>query len=69
MLELVNHYLSLYFPRLILAFVFLVFLVPSLAANVAENSILFAAYGLCQNIVAQWIGVPKVEDLSTGWML
>ena len=26
--------------------------VPSLAANVAENSILFAAYGACQKMVA-----------------
>ena len=25
---------------------------PSLAANVAENSILFAAYGACQKLVA-----------------
>jgi len=39
--------------------------VPSLAANVAENSILFAAYGLCQNLVAKWLEVPRTEDLST----
>lgn len=38
--------------------------VPSLAANVAENSILFAAYGLCQKLVARGLGVPKVQDLS-----
>lgn len=39
--------------------------VPSLAANVAENSILFAAYGVCQTLVAKGIGVQKTEDLST----
>lgn len=38
--------------------------VPSLAANIAENSILFAAYGACQNLVAQATGVPRVEDLG-----
>jgi len=38
--------------------------IPSLAANVAENSILFAAYGSCQKIVAQSTGVGRVEDLS-----
>lgn len=38
--------------------------VPSLAANMAENSILFAAYGVCQKSVANLIGVPKVSDLS-----
>ena len=43
--------------------------VPSLAANVAENSILFAAYGVCQTFVAQGLGVAKTEDLSTGLYL
>ncbi|XP_059091492.1 mitochondrial ornithine transporter 1-like isoform X1 [Tigriopus californicus] len=38
--------------------------VPSLAANMAENSILFAAYGVCQKSVANLIGVRKVSDLS-----
>jgi solute carrier family 25 ornithine transporter 2/15 len=37
---------------------------PSLAANVAENSILFAANGVCQPFVASILGVAKVEDLS-----
>jgi len=37
---------------------------PALAANVAENSILFAAYGSCQKLVAEYTGVSKVEDLS-----
>jgi len=39
--------------------------VPSLAANVAENSILFASYGVCQTFVANVFGVNKVENLST----
>jgi len=38
--------------------------VPSLAANVAENSILFAAYGSCQKLVARATGIDKVEDLN-----
>jgi len=38
---------------------------PSLAANVAENSILFAAYGACQKLVASSLaGGCRVEDLS-----
>ncbi|XP_058793813.1 mitochondrial ornithine transporter 1 isoform X2 [Phymastichus coffea] len=39
--------------------------VPSVVANVAENSILFAAYGGCQKVVASAVGVSKVEDLSS----
>ena len=38
--------------------------IPSLAANVAENSILFAAYGLCQKLVASTLSVD-VSKLST----
>ena len=38
--------------------------VPSLAANIAENSILFAAYGACQKLIAKSMGIPRVEDLS-----
>jgi len=38
--------------------------VPSLAANIAENSILFAAYGACQKLMAGLLNVPRVEDLS-----
>ena len=38
--------------------------VPSLAANVAENSILFAAYGLCQKLVARTLSM-EVSKLST----
>ena len=37
---------------------------PSLAANVAENSILFAAYGACQKLVARAAGVDKVDNLG-----
>ena len=38
--------------------------VPSLAANVAENSVLFAGYGICQNLVAQASGVREVSQLG-----
>lgn len=38
--------------------------VPSLAANIAENSILFMAYGGCQKMVASAAGVARTEDLS-----
>ncbi|KAK7074018.1 hypothetical protein SK128_004204 [Halocaridina rubra] len=30
--------------------------VPALAANIAENSVLFACYGLCQKAVAYSVG-------------
>merc|ERR1719445_408287 len=42
--------------------------VPSLAANVAENSILFAAYGLCQKAVAGATNteVSKLSTFSNG---
>lgn len=38
--------------------------VPAVVANVAENSVLFAAYGGCQKVIAKIIGVNKVEDMS-----
>ena len=38
--------------------------VPSLAANVAENSILFAAYGACQKMVARAASVDTVDQLG-----
>ena len=38
--------------------------VPSLAANVAENSILFAAYGACQKMVARAARVDSVDQLG-----
>ena len=37
--------------------------VPSLAANIAENSILFAANGVCQKLVGQMLN-QSVEELS-----
>lgn len=38
--------------------------IPAVVANVAENSVLFAGYGLCQKVVANLSGLQKVEDLS-----
>ncbi len=32
--------------------------VPALAANIAENSVLFAGYGVCQKAVAWAIDTP-----------
>ena len=42
--------------------------VPSLAANVAENNILFAAYGVCQKMVANATNteVSKLSTLANG---
>ncbi|CAL4064852.1 unnamed protein product, partial [Meganyctiphanes norvegica] len=37
---------------------------PALAANIAENSVLFAAYGVCQKAVALAVGAKSVQDLS-----
>ena len=39
--------------------------IPSLAANVAENSILFAAYGVCQKLVARASSIEDVSKLPT----
>lgn len=38
--------------------------VPALVANVAENSVLFCAYGVCQKVVQHVVKKQKVEDLS-----
>lgn len=38
--------------------------VPALAANVAENALLFAAYGFCQKGVALVTGKPDVHRLN-----
>lgn len=38
--------------------------VPSLAANIAENSILFAANGVCQKMIMKMQGKSRVEELS-----
>ncbi|XP_017879395.1 mitochondrial ornithine transporter 1 [Ceratina calcarata] len=39
--------------------------VPALVANVAENSILFAAYGGCQKAISNVLGIQRVEDLTS----
>lgn len=38
--------------------------IPAIVANVAENSVLFAGYGVCQKIVASVTGVQNVDNLS-----
>lgn len=38
---------------------------PAIVANVAENSVLFAAYGGCQKVISNLLGVKKVEDLTS----
>lgn len=38
--------------------------VPALIANVAENSVVFAAYGACQNLVATVSRKPSVSELT-----
>ncbi|XP_067948428.1 mitochondrial ornithine transporter 1-like [Watersipora subatra] len=38
--------------------------IPSLAANIAENSVLFCAYGMCQTAVAKVVG-KDVSNLDT----
>ncbi|XP_063375285.1 mitochondrial ornithine transporter 1 [Cydia amplana] len=37
---------------------------PAIMANVAENSVLFAAYGYCQKFVCRLTGTESVEQLS-----
>ncbi|OQR76569.1 carnitine-acylcarnitine carrier protein-like [Tropilaelaps mercedesae] len=37
---------------------------PALAANVAENSVLFCAYGVCQQFVQKMVDKPAASDLS-----
>ncbi|KAF7995134.1 hypothetical protein HCN44_004606 [Aphidius gifuensis] len=39
--------------------------IPAIVANVAENSVLFAAYGGCQRVVANLAGKEKIEHLNT----
>ncbi|XP_023210240.1 mitochondrial ornithine transporter 1-like isoform X2 [Centruroides sculpturatus] len=38
--------------------------VPALAANIAENSVLFCAYGVCQKGVQYGVQKHKIEDLN-----
>ncbi|KAL4001828.1 Mitochondrial carrier family protein [Acanthocheilonema viteae] len=37
---------------------------PALVANIAENAILFTAYGYCRKVVAFCIGRSKLEDMT-----
>lgn len=39
--------------------------IPAVVANVAENSVLFAAYGGCQKAIAHLSGVQSVKELSS----
>ncbi|XP_071569207.1 mitochondrial ornithine transporter 1 [Temnothorax nylanderi] len=39
--------------------------IPAVVANVAENSVLFAAYGGCQKAIANLSGVQSVKELSS----
>lgn len=36
---------------------------PALLANVAENAVLFACYGFCQQLVRQLFGLGNVQEL------
>ncbi|CAM1292336.1 SLC25A15 (predicted) [Pycnogonum litorale] len=38
--------------------------VPAIAANVAENSVLFCAYGMCQKVVQRLCRKEKISDLN-----
>ncbi|KAK7097389.1 mitochondrial ornithine transporter 1-like [Littorina saxatilis] len=38
--------------------------IPSLAANVSENAVLFCFYGMCQKVVANATATSSVEDLN-----
>ncbi|XP_068021414.1 mitochondrial ornithine transporter 1 isoform X2 [Melanerpes formicivorus] len=40
---------------------------PALAANIAENSVLFMCYGFCQQLVRRIAGVDRKTKLSTVW--
>lgn len=37
--------------------------VPALVANVAENAVLFACYGFCQNLVSYILGFHDLSQL------
>ncbi|XP_012063650.1 PREDICTED: mitochondrial ornithine transporter 1 [Atta cephalotes] len=39
--------------------------IPAVVANVAENSVLFAAYGGCQKAIAHLSGVQSVKELNS----
>ncbi|TKR77349.1 hypothetical protein L596_018344 [Steinernema carpocapsae] len=38
--------------------------IPALAANVAENAVLFTAYGYCQKAVAFTVGRPNTNEMT-----
>ncbi|XP_046374151.1 mitochondrial ornithine transporter 1-like isoform X2 [Haliotis rufescens] len=38
--------------------------IPSLAAQISENSVLFLFYGICQKMVAKVVSVPSVDKLT-----
>ncbi|XP_053678441.1 mitochondrial ornithine transporter 1 [Anopheles nili] len=38
---------------------------PAVVANVSENSVLFAAYGACQQLVGRFTHKPTIAELST----
>ncbi|KAL3215897.1 hypothetical protein MRX96_033369 [Rhipicephalus microplus] len=38
--------------------------IPALVANIAENSVLFCAYGLCQKVVQKLVRKPNVQELN-----
>lgn len=38
---------------------------PAISANVAENSVLFLSYGLCQKVIATLTGAEDIQHLST----
>ncbi len=38
--------------------------IPSLAAQISENSVLFCFYGICQKLVASACSVPTVQKLT-----
>ncbi|GAB6020344.1 hypothetical protein CHUAL_003057 [Chamberlinius hualienensis] len=38
--------------------------VPSLVANIAENAVIFAAYGGCQKVIQIALNKSKIDDLS-----
>ncbi|XP_017952310.1 mitochondrial ornithine transporter 1 isoform X2 [Xenopus tropicalis] len=40
---------------------------PALVANAAENAVLFACYGFCQNLVSRCLGLQDPSQLSTPW--
>ncbi|MBN3318551.1 ORNT1 protein, partial [Atractosteus spatula] len=42
---------------------------PALLANVAENAVLFACYGFCQQLTRRLFGLESVSKLSSAWSI